>query len=85
MTDQADGGIHEIVFDENNSERKSWKFCETSIPRSEVVFLCQVSIIFVLIVFCCVKLCLSVTCEETTVFVAILSSAVGYILPNPKL
>ena len=32
-----------------------------------------------------VRITLSTTCEETTVWVAILSITVGYILPSPKL
>ena len=77
--------VRSLVFDDQNQERRSWKFCNYSVPRSEVVFICQVSIIFFMIVFACINLYLSKKCEDTTIWVAILSSAVGYILPNPKL
>ena len=40
----------------------------------------------VLILACAiVRIILSTTCEETTVWVAILTSTVGYTLPSPKL
>ena len=74
-----------LIFDDQNQERRSWKFCTYSVPRSEVVFICQVSIIFFMIIFSCINLYVSKKCEDTTIWVAILSSAVGYILPNPKL
>lgn len=76
---------HSIVFDDNNQERRSWRFCNFTLPRSEVVFFCQISIIFFMIVFACINLGMSQKCEDTTIWVAVLSSAVGYILPNPKL
>ena len=78
-------GTHSMVFDDENQERRSWKFCNFTLPRSEVVFACQMIIVFFMVVFGCVNLCLSKTCEDTTIWVAILSSTVGYILPNPKL
>ena len=84
-SDLADSGFHSLVFDDENIERRSWKFCNNSVPRSEVVFFSQIIIIAFIIVFSCINIFLSVNCEETTIWVAILSSAVGYILPNPKL
>lgn len=89
MVDQVDAAtvIENFVYDENNQERRPWKFCNsTSLPRSEVVFFSQVIIIFVILALCFFKLFLfDLTCEETTIWVAILTSTVGYILPNPKL
>ena len=36
-------GVENLVFEENNTERSSWKFCNsTTLPRSEVVFLSSV-------------------------------------------
>lgn len=83
--DVADFDLHETVFDDNGVERRSWKFCNFTLPRSEVVFFCQIIIVTSLIVFSCVNLCMNQKCEETQVWIAVLSSAVGYILPNPKL
>ena len=84
--DQVDSGIDQFVFDENNHERRSWKFCNAiTLPRSEVVFFTQVFFIFLLITLCSVKLlCYNLDSEEMSIWVAILSSTVGYILPNPQ-
>ena len=84
-TDHADGGINSIVFDTNDQERRSWKVCDYSFSRSFIVFLSQVTVAMFLIVFSCINIYLSKRCEDTSIWIAILSSAVGYFLPNPKL
>ena len=74
-----------FVFDEKNHGRKSWKFFESTCNRSLLVFKCQFFVI-VLILACAIsRLMLSSTCEKRTVWVAILSSTVGCILPSSKL
>ena len=74
-----------FVFDEENHERKSWKFLGSTCNRSLLVFRCQFFVISFILACVIVRIMLSTTCEETTVWVAILSSTVGYILPSPKL
>ena len=47
--DQSDsangGGLSILVFDEENQERRSWKFFNSRLPGSEVVYLTQMLII----------------------------------------
>ena len=74
-----------FVFDEENHERKSWKFSGRTCKRSLLVFMCQFFVIVLILACAIFRIMLSTTCEETTVWVAILSSTVGYILPSPKL
>ena len=57
-------GLNSMVYDENNQEKRSWKFCNFKLPRSEVVFFCQIIIVVFIVVFSCVNLCLSQKCEE---------------------
>ena len=85
--DEADAGISNLVFDVNNKERPPWRCCSNStVPRSEVIFFVQVSIIVLMIIICFSMLfLLSESCEEKSIWIALLSSLVGYILPNPKL
>ena len=59
-------------------------FRRTSI-RSLLVFMCQFFAIVLILACAIVQLMLSTTREETTVWVAILSSTVGYTLPSAKL
>ena len=51
--DEADAGISNLVFDVNNKERPPWRCCSNStVPRSEVIFFVQVSIIVLMIILC---------------------------------
>ena len=79
--------VQDFVYDSNESERSSWKLCNNiTLPRSEVVFFVQMFVIFSPMTLCIIKLAFSSsTCEETSVWISILSSLVGYILPNPRL
>ena len=87
MTEHTDNGLNlgNLVFDDNNQERQSWKCFGQTCNRSLVVFLSQFFVILLILACCIVRITLAETCEETTVWIAILSSTVGYILPSPKL
>ena len=45
--DQLDSGagITDLVFDAKHQERQSWRFCNSRLPRSEVVYFTQIIII----------------------------------------
>ena len=73
-----------FVFDEENHERKSRKFFGRTCNRSLLVFMCQLFVIVLILAYAIVRIMLSTTCEETTVWVAILLSTVGHILPSPS-
>ena len=87
MTEHTDNGLNlgNFVFDDNNQERQSWKCFGQTCNRSLVVFLSQFFVILLILACCIVRITLVETSEETTVWIAILSSTVGYILPSPKL
>ena len=43
--DSAGGvGLNDLVFDEENHEQRSWKLCNSRLPRSEVVYFTQIAI-----------------------------------------
>ena len=50
------GGITDFVFDAEHQERRSWRFCNSRLPRSEVVYFTQIIIIFFLITVSLAKL-----------------------------
>ena len=87
MTEHTDNGLNlgNFVFDDNNQERQSWKCFRQTCNRSLVVFLSQFFVILLILACCIVRITLAETCEETTVWIAILSGTVGYILPSHKL
>ena len=74
-----------IVFDENNSEIKSWSCIGHSCPRSLIVFLSQFFVILLVILGSFWRIHLSKSCDESTVWVGILCSAAGIIVPTPRL
>ena len=79
--------VTEFVYNETNSEKKSWKFCNNvTLPRSEVVFVAQMVVILILLLFCILKLSFTkLSCKETSVWFSILSGMVRYVLPNPRI
>ena len=87
MGDHTDNPINlgNLVFDNNNLERSSWKCLGRSCNRSLVVFLSQFLVNLIILACAIFRITVATTCEETTVWIAILSSTVGYILPSPKL
>ena len=78
MPEDVRDGIETYV-----SER-SWQFFNTRVPRSQIVFVVQITFIFLLSTACIVNIILSETCEESTAWIAILTSLVGYVLPSPR-
>jgi len=78
--------IEGLVFDADNQERSPWSSpCGSRVPRSEVVFITQICLIFVVVIFCIIQLFLpNITCEESTIYIAILTSCATYLLPPPQ-
>lgn len=62
---------------------KSWRICGEAVPSEEVVFFTQTIILYVVIAVCLVNL--SIGSENESVFIGLLSSSLGYMLPNPTL
>ena len=79
-------GLKNLVFNEENQERRSWKICNSRLPQSEVVYFTQIVIILSLIDVSLIKIVFfHLDCEESTFWFSLLSCTVGYALPNPKL
>ena len=73
----------EIVFNSAREERPPWSVCGRKCSRSASLFIIQ-SIVFILTLTSVVCIILSRSCEEKTVWVALLSSVVGFFLPIPR-
>ena len=65
------------------SRRDSWKFCGYGYNQSQVVYFTQIVILYILILTCIVNL--SIKNGDSNLWTALLSSAIGYILPAPKI
>ena len=61
----------------------SWHLFGTECPKEEIVFLCQVVILYTVIVVSIYNL--TVGHGNSTLLTALLSSSLGYLLPNPSM
>lgn len=61
----------------------NWRIWGQQLPKQEIVFFSQVFIIYVVIITCVVNLTLGR--DEGKIWIALLSSCLGYLLPNPSL
>ena len=60
-----------------------WHIFGTECPKEEIVFLCQVIILYTVIIVSIYNL--TVAHDDPTLWTALLSSSLGYLLPNPSL
>ena len=69
MTKHTDNGLNlcNLVFDDNNQDRQSWKCFGQTCDRSLVFFLSQFFAILLILACCIVRITLAQTCEETAV------------------
>ena len=65
------------------SSASQWHVLGRRVPRSEIVFACQMILVY--IVVCSSIINLSMELGDSNLWTALLSSCLGYILPNPKL
>lgn len=73
----------EIGSNSSSSDKASWQILGKSIPKQEVVYFCQVILIYIVVITCIVNLTLQR--DEGKVWTALLSSCLGYLLPNPTI
>lgn len=80
MTERSERGLS---HNDSSSSVRVWTCCNNDVPSQEMVFLSQVVIVYLVIISCIVNLSLQI--EPHDLWVALLSSCLGYILPNPSL
>ncbi len=69
------------VDQEVNEER--WHLLGTRVPREEIVYFCQMIIVYIIIIASITNL--SLQNGSTELWISLLSSCIGYALPNPKM
>ena len=60
-----------------------WSILGKKLPNKEVVFFTQVILLYVIIITCIVNL--SRGAPDSNLWTCLMSSSLGYLLPNPKL
>ena len=68
---------------EDSSSSTPWHLFGTVCPKEEIVFLCQVLVLFTVILISIYNL--TTGHENSNLWTALLSSSLGYLLPNPTL
>ena len=80
-SDETDGVFDMDSVDDGDNDRE-WGVLGKQFPRSEVRFFAQVFILYVVIVTCLVNLSLGKG-DLTSLWISLLSSCIGYLLPSP--
>ena len=73
----------ELLDSETHSNNPQWQLCGRGVPKSEIVFFCQVIILYTVILTSIYNL----TKEngDSNLWTALLSSSLGYLLPHPTI
>lgn len=66
-----------------SSNEGTWSFLGQRIPQTEIQYITQVVIIYMVVITCIINLSLSN--GDSNLWTALLSSSLGYMLPNPSL
>ena len=69
--------------EDSSSSSTPWHLFGTVCPKEEIVFLCQVLVLFTVIMLSIYNL--TTGHENSNLWTALLSSSLGYLLPNPTL
>ena len=79
--------LPELALLKPPATRKShlWDVFGKSVPRSEIVFVCQLIIIYVVIGVSLFSLTRGIDSADKQLWIALLSSCLGYLLPNPRI
>ena len=67
--------------DDNHSDK--WHLLGTRVPKTEIVYFCQMIIVYIIIIASVINL--SIQNGSSELWISLLSSCIGYALPNPKL
>lgn len=71
------------IDDEHSFNSNRWNVLGSQLPKSEIVYFCQMLVVYIIIVTSIVNLSLQNGNPE--LWIALLSSAIGYALPSPSL
>ena len=84
VIEQEDEEEEEEEENENLTHKNSqWYLFGQTLPKNEVIFICQVVILYIVILTCIVNL--SLKNGDSNLWTALLSSSLGIMLPQPTL
>jgi len=68
---------------ESSTHSERWDVMGSKLPKSEIVYFCQMIVVYVIIATSIVNL--SLQNGKNELWITLLSSAIGYALPSPTL
>jgi len=71
------------MMETEGSINESWQVLGFRVPKNEVVFFSQIVILYIVIITCIINLSISHPLSE--LWVGLLSSSIGFLLPNPTI
>lgn len=66
----------------NAGNSQEWRFFGSNVPKAEIVYVCQIVIVYAIIVTSIINLSLENGNPE--LWISLLCSAIGYALPSPS-
>ena len=60
-----------------------WKFCEFKFPKEQIIYFCQVLMVYIVVITSIVNLYISD--KNTCLLSSLVSRSVGYLLPSPSI
>jgi len=88
-SDNPDHTVYQSVHSQTGSSGsiissiRQWQLFGKTVPKNEVIFICQVVILYIIILTCIVNL--SLGNGDSNLWTALLSSSLGIMLPAPTL
>jgi hypothetical protein len=73
----------QTFLETEDTHSDKWHLLGTRVPKTEIVYFCQMIIVYIIIIASVVNL--SIQNGSSELWISLLSSCIGYALPNPKL
>jgi len=67
----------------DSQKSQEWQVLGRKIPKAEIVYFCQIVIVYVIVITSIVNL--SLDNKNSELWISLLCSAIGYVLPSPSL
>lgn len=77
--DKEDG-----IAKQESVQSAGWWFAGRKIPKNEIIYFTQISIIAIVIAACIVNLSITSNCDQT-LWASLLGACIGYVIPAPVL
>lgn len=78
--DEVDGGDVDV---EIQKDEHLWRCCFQTLPSKEIVYFTQIGLVYIVVITSIINLSLNI--EPSDLWITLLSSCLGYVLPSPNI